>query len=388
MDKSQSFQSKNKPIIFSAPFTKIQYGFFNQTNITPKVTNVKQLILTQSYSNYSLLKPCNMINNMSSMQILTKDQSRNSFDFKTNSLSTGLKSPRQFAFGRSMSKGDSSSRLKKKLSNAKAISNKMKFQPNQKHNNNNTKKQYTSMNKNTLHLFKKGIKQFLLSNEESEREMIDPHHLKIFPIFTPKRKLLNLIPKGYDFEAKTSAVEFFKNSFIPIDRAQKKKLNRFVNSLNQNNVIEYARDYSLIKQTKFSEQYQTKTHLVDMGKVIKPPLLSDFMDSSNKEFNEHLDRELIKKKKEIGEKNKRIFYEKFKTAIMKAALHFSKWGISIGDFYQKRYIEVPEFNEGDLYLTICAIKDHDIVRVMKMIVDNNFLLHDTDAVRININYLL
>lgn len=385
-------EKNNRIIIYSFPFSKNQYLFKDKNDINKvsndKISNFKQLILNQSNSSLKMFKPCGMANNnISSLLLKTKDQSKISIDNKTNTSSIhALNITQNISFGRTISRSKSIiiSRKNKISVNQQQLNQKQSHSINNSHINKSC-----NLSSEAIDLLNTNIKDIIPSSQPklqlSSSFPIKKHknrmnNIKQFTIINSKKKIQNFIQKNHNFSQMKSVNNMILHSFYPIERTQKKRIVKYVNSLNQEILNNFRKNFVLIDNTNFSEEYQFKKKLIDFTKETKPILLNDHILNSNEYLTQSVNTKLANQISTLNHNAKRKKYLRLKTIMIKAAIHMYKWGIPIGDFFKKKYKEVPKYTGEEFYLLLYAIKEMEYKKVDSYITMNRYLLLDCDYV--------
>ena len=155
----------------------------------------------------------------------------------------------------------------------------------------------------------------------------------IYPIFTRKKTVKNLLPKEYDYNTIRSPLEVLHDTYHPLLRYQKKMFNQHINAINQEIGVAYTKPFTLVDKNKIMEKYQMCQDLIDLQKDEK--LIKLIRELIDRNFG--LDKEVAKaldlQKKEKENLRKKQLYRRFCEVMLKASIHFKRLNISLEEFY-------------------------------------------------------
>ena len=155
----------------------------------------------------------------------------------------------------------------------------------------------------------------------------------IYPIFTRKKTVKNLMPKEYDYNTIRSPLELLHDTYHPLLRYQKKMFAQHINAINQEIGVSYTKPFTLVDKSKIPDKYQMCQDLIDLQKDEK--LIKLIRELIDRNFG--LDKEVAKaldlQKKEKENLRKKQIYKRFCEVMLKASIHFKRLNISLEDFY-------------------------------------------------------
>ena len=236
------------------------------------------------------------------------------------------------------------------------------------------------INKQIINLFKKGITSRELNkiNELSRKNNPNIIGPITYPIIAPKKIVKNILPKEYNFKQSKTPDEVLRNAYYPVVRYQKKILNKHINAINKEIGVSYSSWFNLIKKENFSEKLQTTQDLIELQKDKKLIEMIQKLINTNFKLKKEVSKVIHdKREKEEYEKRQKIL-SKYKTVLIKAAIHFKKLKISINDFYKMEIKSIKPFSNEGTFRLICAIKDKDINIINYILDHESFLVYDFD----------
>lgn len=210
--------------------------------------------------------------------------------------------------------------------------------------------------------------------------------LKLFSIISAKKKIMNLIPNDANAHKIKTPEEYLKSAYNPVLKFQKKIQVKHLTAIAKELAVNYSKEFSLSKKESFSQKYRLYPGVLNVNnESIDKEILKKMMNQ-NKKLNLEINKILKIGKKDNTLNWKKDILQKFKTIMIRSAIHFKRLNISIKDFYSHADDSIPPLKDKGRHELITAIKLKNIKEIYKLIDENTFLIHDFDDVNMSLNY--
>ena len=140
----------------------------------------------------------------------------------------------------------------------------------------------------------------------------------------------------------------------------------------------FLRNFTLVNKNKFSPKYQRMldAHVQITDDEIERKISKSLSKNISVSHKAKAQVAIIQKDERI--KHNKLLLERFKSVIIRAAIHFKRLKIPIADFYEQYKPSKVPFNNKNTQTLIFAIKSKDLSLITSLLAENKVLVLDFD----------